>query len=94
MTEPTTGYCPHCGRGDVAPTPEAYEQQRQRAEQAEAAIARARHLHRPVGVVAAAEAGIEPDCATCGPNRWPCPTYTALDQPAPAAAEATDNQEQ
>ncbi|MFI2632597.1 hypothetical protein ACH5A2_19695 [Streptomyces collinus] len=32
----TTGYCPSCGRGDVAPSPEAYEQQRQRAEQAEA----------------------------------------------------------
>ncbi|MFG3660269.1 hypothetical protein [Streptomyces sp. NPDC047706] len=36
------GYCPHCGRGDCAPTPEAYEQQRQRADQAEAALAELR----------------------------------------------------
>ncbi len=31
----TAGYCPSCGRGDVAPSAEEYEQQRQRAEQAE-----------------------------------------------------------
>lgn len=37
-----TGYCPSCGRGDVAPTAEEYEQQRQRAAQAEAAIERVR----------------------------------------------------
>jgi hypothetical protein len=30
------GYCPHCGRGDAAPTVDDWEQQRQRAEQAEA----------------------------------------------------------
>jgi hypothetical protein len=30
------GYCPHCGSGDAGPTPEAYEELRQRAEQAEA----------------------------------------------------------
>lgn len=49
----------------------------------EAAIVRVRHLHRPVGVVAAAEAGIEPDCAACH-RAWPCQTYTAvteLDEP-------------
>lgn len=34
------GYCPHCGRGDCAPTADAYEQQRQRAERAETAIIR------------------------------------------------------
>ncbi|MEV7140738.1 hypothetical protein [Streptomyces tauricus] len=34
------GYCPSCGRGDVAPTADEYEQQRQRAEKAEAAITR------------------------------------------------------
>lgn len=39
MTEQTTGYCPACGRGDVAPTPDEYEKQRQRAEQAEAKVA-------------------------------------------------------
>lgn len=40
----TTGYCPACGRGDCAPTPEAYEQQRQRADRAEAALARVEAL--------------------------------------------------
>ncbi|MFG2412316.1 hypothetical protein [Streptomyces goshikiensis] len=29
------GYCPDCGRGDAGPTADEYEQQRQRAEQAE-----------------------------------------------------------
>lgn len=29
------GYCPECGRGDAAPTVEDWEQQRQRADQAE-----------------------------------------------------------
>lgn len=28
------GYCPHCGRGDAAPTVEDWERERQRAEQA------------------------------------------------------------
>ena len=44
------GYCPACRRGDAAPTVEDWEQQRQRADQAEAALARARNacdqLHR------------------------------------------------
>ncbi|MFK0124914.1 hypothetical protein ACIQSP_16555 [Streptomyces nigra] len=33
--EPGTGpgYCPHCGRGDCAPTADEFEQQRQRAQQ-------------------------------------------------------------
>ncbi|MFF5445449.1 hypothetical protein [Streptomyces sp. NPDC012888] len=39
VEKPAAGYCPHCGRGDVAPTADAYEQQRQRAEQAEVALA-------------------------------------------------------
>lgn len=54
-------------------------------------LARVRAIHHPIGVVAAAEAGIEPDCAVCGPNTWPCPTYQAvtdLGQPSPAAPEA------
>lgn len=38
------GYCPACGRGDVAPSPEEYEQQRQRAEQAAAALVRVQHV--------------------------------------------------
>ena len=29
------GYCPHCGRGDAAPTADDFEQQRKRAEVAE-----------------------------------------------------------
>ncbi|WP_420034678.1 hypothetical protein ACN2WE_21360 [Streptomyces sp. cg28] len=33
-----------------------------------------RELHQPVGVYAAAEAGIPPSCAVCGPLAWPCPT--------------------
>ncbi|MFD5676145.1 hypothetical protein [Streptomyces sp. NPDC127040] len=28
------GHCPHCGRGDAGPSPEAYEEMRQRAEKA------------------------------------------------------------
>ena len=48
---------------------------------------RIRHLHHPIGVVAAAEAGIAPDCAGCH-RAWPCQTYNA------AAIEATERQEQ
>ncbi|MFF4791884.1 hypothetical protein ACFY2M_19445 [Streptomyces sp. NPDC001276] len=33
-----TGYCPACGRGDAAPTADDWEQQRQRADTAEAAL--------------------------------------------------------
>ncbi|MER5653466.1 hypothetical protein ABT076_10665 [Streptomyces sp. NPDC002131] len=33
-----TGYCPACGRGDCAPTADQYEQQRQKAARAEAAL--------------------------------------------------------
>lgn len=36
------GYCPHCGRGDAAPTATDWEQQKQRADQAEATTARVR----------------------------------------------------
>lgn len=39
LETPAAGYCPHCGRGDAGPTADEYEQQRQRAEQAEAALA-------------------------------------------------------
>lgn len=38
------GYCPHCGRGDAGVTTDQWEQQRQRADQAEAALARVRRL--------------------------------------------------
>lgn len=33
------GYCPACGRGDAAPTVTDWEQQKQRADQAEAQVA-------------------------------------------------------
>ena len=33
------GYCPACGRGDASPTAQQWEQQRQRADQAEARVA-------------------------------------------------------
>lgn len=38
----TTGYCPHCGRGDCSPTADQWLEQRQRADRAEDAIARVR----------------------------------------------------
>lgn len=43
QTAPTTGYCPACGRGDLAPTADEYEQQRQRAETAEHLAAHLAH---------------------------------------------------
>lgn len=55
---------------------------------AQAAIARVRALHQPTGVVAAAEFGNPPDCPTCGPNRWPCPTYEAVTKPEPMSRPA------
>lgn len=42
-----------------------------------------RAVHRPVGVVAAAEAGVEPDCAVCGPNTWPCATVSTAYEEQP-----------
>jgi hypothetical protein len=38
------GYCPHCGRGDCTPTVDQWMRQSDRADQAEAAIARVRRL--------------------------------------------------
>jgi len=89
LREVARGYCPHCGRGDASPTAQHWEEQKQRADHAEAAIERVRRLHQPTGVVAAAEFGNPPDCTTCGPNTWPCPTIRAVDEdtPAPAAPE-------
>lgn len=40
IEKPLAGYCPHCGRGDAGPTADEYEQQRQRAERAEAEATR------------------------------------------------------
>lgn len=63
-----------------------------RVERAEAAVARVRALHQPTGVVAAAEHGQPPDCAVCGPNRWPCPTYQATEPTSPATTEPKEQQ--
>lgn len=38
------GYCPDCGRGDAAPTVTDWEQQKQRADRAETALAGVRAL--------------------------------------------------
>ncbi|MBZ6102754.1 hypothetical protein [Streptomyces olivaceus] len=51
------GYCPACGRGDCAPTPDEYEQQRQRADRAETAIARVRGLRERARTEAPASQG-------------------------------------
>jgi hypothetical protein len=39
-----TGYCPHCGRGDAAPTADQYLVQVHRADTAEAKLARVRGI--------------------------------------------------
>lgn len=39
LREVARGYCPHCGRGDAAPTLADWEQQKQRAEHAETRLA-------------------------------------------------------
>lgn len=46
------GYCPACGRGDAAPTVTDWEQQKQRADRAEAALARVQQLadEYPAGI--------------------------------------------
>jgi len=73
----TTGYCPRCGRGDCSPTADQWLEQRQRADRAEAAIARVRALHTRWDADPAS-------CAHCvdsygTPVRYPCPTIRALD---------------
>ncbi len=55
-------------------------------DQRAATLDRVRRLHRPVGIVAAAEHGEPPDCATCR-HDWPCQTYDAITE---AAAQATE----
>lgn len=46
------GYCPACGRGDAAPGVDDWEQQRQRADSAEAALVRVQALadEYPAGI--------------------------------------------
>jgi septal ring factor EnvC (AmiA/AmiB activator) len=43
------GYCPDCGRGDAAPTVEDWEQQKQRADQAEGRLAHLQASSEAVG---------------------------------------------
>ncbi|MFI6347275.1 hypothetical protein [Streptomyces sp. NPDC050560] len=56
-------------------------------DSAAGAFARVRALHRPVGVVAAAEAGVPPECSAGCPE-WPCATHQAVadDRAHPEAA--------
>lgn len=89
------GYCPTCGRGDAGPTTEDWEQQRRRADHAEQRIKAALVLHQPM------QRGPFTICAHCSgwDGKWrcqgvvtnyPCPTIRALDQPGPAATQATE----
>ncbi|MDX3520741.1 hypothetical protein [Streptomyces scabiei] len=71
--------------------------QRERAETAEAAVDRVRALHQPAECVNV-RCKLKQWCIGCDPhgiegcdeNPWPCPTITALDQPGPAATQATE----
>ncbi|WP_225840286.1 hypothetical protein [Streptomyces sp. NK08204] len=72
------GYCPACGRGDAAPTVQDWEQQRQRAD----------HLTTEI-------TALRDDLRGITGARWIADMLdTILNQPAPAATQATDNQEQ
>lgn len=77
------GYCPACGRGDCAPTADQWYKQRQRADQAEAALAQARSLHRESCPFARGKVGRT--AFTCG-------MCDALDPPAPAATQAAEHE--
>lgn len=89
------GYCPECGRGDAGPTAEHWEQQRKRAARAEQRITAALTLHQPM------QRGPFTICAHCSgwDGKWrclgvvtnyPCPTVTALTEPGPPTAQATE----
>lgn len=55
----------------------------ERAERAEAALARVRALHSN-------GYGLCDECTGSHGVPWPCPTIRALDQPSPAATQATE----
>ncbi|MFE2164847.1 hypothetical protein ACFXB3_07205 [Streptomyces sp. NPDC059447] len=69
------GYCPHCGRGDCAPTPDDYEQARRRAVRIQTLLDdtrdRVRKLHQRYA---------DGTCFADG-DPYPCPTITALEPP-------------
>lgn len=67
------GYCPDCGRGDAAPTVDDWEQQKQRADRAETALAEARRLHAQTCPLAQGAAR---------PPAFTCSLCTALTEPA------------
>lgn len=46
--EPAAGYCPHCGRGDVAPTADEYEEARRRAVRIQTLLDDTRHRIRAI----------------------------------------------
>lgn len=49
LRQVSRGYCPQCGCGDAAPTVADWEQQKQRADKAEAALTAARRAARGIG---------------------------------------------
>ena len=63
------GYCPTCGRGDAAPTVEHWERERDRAQQAEAAVTRGPHSP-PDGLSSAPTAAPPPNCAPPSTSLW------------------------
>jgi len=79
---PATGYCPHCGRGDVAPTADEYEQARRRAVRIQTLLDEQRDRIRKIHQ--RSESGNV--CVHCSERdypdytvAWPCPTITALE---------------
>ncbi|MFE7072682.1 hypothetical protein ACFU96_21630 [Streptomyces sp. NPDC057620] len=79
------GYCTHCGRGDLAPTADEYEQQRQRADQAEAAL---REVLDAFEAYWARASYCGPDASAVQPEHFQA-WRAALAKPGPAATEAT-----
>lgn len=79
------GYCPSCGRGDITPTADEYEQQRQRAETARATLDEVLRQFTHKGHPG------EP-CLQTGwiSERTVARWRAALDEPGPAATQATD----
>jgi hypothetical protein len=80
------GYCPECGRGDAGPTAEDWEQQRQRADRAEAALARVRALAEFTRNHVAPGR----DDMSLAQHELACAILTALAEPGPAATQATE----
>jgi RNA 3'-terminal phosphate cyclase len=100
------GYCPACGRGDAAPTIDDWQQQRKRADQAEELLRIAHdtsnksEAERALAVQRAerAEAALARvrEAARWIRRNYPGLTHVndqltaALDEPTPAATQATD----